>query len=262
LLLQFGSGVKDARLISTNHTLSSLGLKVTNHITCKSSKEHFHTSVASNMIVWAILIFCAPGVRPDNSGENVLLQTFQLGDDVTIKCFSKKSFGNTMVWYKQSIGQIPRPIAYNFWDDIKFKDEFKNGRFNISASKGSFHLNITAMTKEDIGIYYCGTVFLNLIEFISGTYLMLKGTESKDFNLACGETPVVNGTTFKNNDSNNQKVWDPVLLCLISSNVVFVMVIVTLLVVHCKRWGNRHRGSTNLASPSCEVIFKNTKSIF
>ncbi|XDV18835.1 hypothetical protein PO909_024446 [Leuciscus waleckii] len=80
-----------------------------------------------------------------------------------------------------------------------------------------------------------------------------KGTESKDFNLACGETPVVNGTTFKNNDSNNQKVWDPVLLCLISSNVVFVMVIVTLLVVHCKRWGNRHRGSTNLASPSCEI---------
>lgn len=115
------------------------------------------------------------GVRPDHSGENVLLQTFQLGDDVTIKCFSKKSFGSTMVWYKQSIGQIPRPIAYSYWNDIEFKDEFKNGRFNFSASKGSFHLNITAMTKEDIGIYYCGAMSLSLIEFISGTYLMLKG---------------------------------------------------------------------------------------
>ncbi|XP_077052867.1 uncharacterized protein LOC143736992 isoform X2 [Siphateles boraxobius] len=207
------------------------------------------------MIIWTILIFWAPGVRPDHSGKNVSLQTFQLGDDVTIKCFVIQSFGNTMVWYKQSIGQIPRPIAlsYNYWTNIEFKDEFKNGRFNISASKGSFHLNITAMTKEDIGKYYCGTVFLNSIEFISGAYLMLKGTESKDFNEACGETPVVNGNTFKNNDSNNQKEWDPVLLCLISSNVVFVIVIVTLIAVHCKRWGNRHRGSTNLASPSCEI---------
>jgi len=47
---------------------------------------------------------------------------------------------------------------------------------------------------------------------------------------------------FSISESNNQKVWDPVLLCLISSNVVFVIVIVTLLVVQCKRWGNRHRG--------------------
>ncbi|XP_039514690.1 uncharacterized protein LOC120469645 [Pimephales promelas] len=205
------------------------------------------------MIIWAILIFWASGVRPDHIRENVLLQTFQLGDDVTIKCFSIESFGSTMVWYKQSIGRIPRPIAYNYWHYIEFKDEFKNGRFNISASQGSFHLNITAMTKEDVGIYYCGTLVLNSIQFISGVNLMLKGTESKDFNVACGETPVVNGTTFKNNESNNQKVWDPVLLCLISSNVVFVIVIVTLLVVQCKRWGNRHRGSTNLASPSCEI---------
>ncbi|KAK7170915.1 hypothetical protein R3I94_000964 [Phoxinus phoxinus] len=109
------------------------------------------------------------------------------------------------------------------------------------------------MTKEDIGIYYCGSVFLNLIQFISGANLMLKGTESKDFNVACGEIPVENETTFKNNESNNQKVWDPVLLCLISSNVVFVIVIVTLVVVHCKRWGNRHQASTNLASLSREV---------
>ncbi|XP_051754590.1 uncharacterized protein LOC127515215 [Ctenopharyngodon idella] len=207
------------------------------------------------MIIWAILIFWAPGVRPNHNGENVSLQTFQLGDDVTIKCFSIKSFGNTMVWYKQSIGKIPRPIAisYNYLKNIEFEDKFKNGRFNISASEGSFHLNITAMTKEDIGIYYCGTVFLNQIKFISGAYLMLKGSESKDFNMACGERPVVNGTTFKNTDNNNQKAWDPVLLCLISSNVVFVIVIITLLVDHCKRWGKRHKGSTNLTSPSCEI---------
>lgn len=82
-----------------------------------------------------------------------------------------------MVWYKQKIGQIPRLIAlsYNYWNNIQFENEFKDGRFDISASEDSFHLNITATTKEDIGQYFCGTVFLNKIEFISGAHLMLKG---------------------------------------------------------------------------------------
>ncbi|XP_073692772.1 novel immune-type receptor 6b [Garra rufa] len=171
------------------------------------------------------------GVRPDPSSGTVSLQTFQLGDDVTIKCFStKNSFGNTMVWYKQSTGQIPRLIAlsYDYWKDFQFEKEFKDGRFIISASEDSFHLNITATTKDDIGKYYCGIVFLNKIGFISGAHLMLK-------------------------DNNNQKVWDSMLLCLISSNVVFVIVIIALLVDHCKRWRKRQKGSKNVASPSYEI---------
>lgn len=82
-----------------------------------------------------------------------------------------------MVWYKQRTDQIPRLIvlSYNIGRDIQFENEVKNGRFNISASEDSFHLNIKATTKEDIGKYYCGTVFLNKIEFISGAHLILKG---------------------------------------------------------------------------------------
>lgn len=116
-------------------------------------------------------------VRPNHNGENVSLQTFQVGDDVTVKCFLINSSSNSAVWFKQSIGQIPRPIAisYNYWKNAQFVDEFKNGRFNILESEESFHLHITATTKEDIGIYYCGTVYLNLIKFISGEYLTLKG---------------------------------------------------------------------------------------
>ncbi|XP_016116598.1 uncharacterized protein [Sinocyclocheilus grahami] len=183
------------------------------------------------MIIWAILIFWAPGGQPDNSGEIVSLQTFQLGDDVTVKCFlTKKSFDNTMVWYKQSTDQIPRLIAltHNYWKDIQIENEFKDGRFDISASEDSFHLNIKATTKEDIGKYYCGTVFLNKIEFISGAHLILK-------------------------DNNNPKVWDPLLLCLISCNVVFVMVIIILLVDYYKNWRKRQKGSKNVASPSYEI---------
>lgn len=42
LLLQFWNGVRDTRLNSTNH---SLGLKVSNHIPCRSSKKHYTHSL-------------------------------------------------------------------------------------------------------------------------------------------------------------------------------------------------------------------------
>uniref|UniRef100_A0A8C1J6L3 Novel immune-type receptor 6b n=1 Tax=Cyprinus carpio TaxID=7962 RepID=A0A8C1J6L3_CYPCA len=190
------------------------------------------------MIIWAILIFWV--CRPDNSSEIFSLQTIQLGDDVTVKCFlTKKSFDNTMVWYKQSTDQIPRLMAlsYNYWKDIEFEDEFKYGRFDISTSEDSFHLNIKATTKEDIGKYYCGTVFLNRIEFISGAHLMLKGKIYSTCYLSAENTAIL---------------LDPVLLCLISCNVVFVMVII-LLVGYYKNWRKRQKGSKNVASPSYEI---------
>ncbi|KAL1271786.1 hypothetical protein QQF64_030802 [Cirrhinus molitorella] len=96
-------------------------------------------------------------------------------------------------------------------------------------------------------------VFLNKIEFISGAHLMLKGNECKDFKKGCDEKEVVNGTILKNTDKNNQKVWDSALLCLISSNVVFVIIIIALLVDHCKRWRKRQKGSKNVASTSYEI---------
>lgn len=40
-----------------------------------------------------------------------------------------------------------------------------------------------------------------------------KGTESKDFNVACGETPVVNGTTFKNDGNYSLNYYDLQLTC-------------------------------------------------
>nr|CAM46855.1 novel immune-type receptor 6b, allele 4 [Danio rerio] len=198
------------------------------------------------MIFWVILMCLASGVQSNHSAEIVSLQTFQLGDDVIIKCFStRKSVGNTLVWYKQSTGQIPRAItiSYNHKGDVIFEDKFKDGRFSILSSEDSFHLNITAATKQDTGIYYCGTVFLNLIQFISGAHLMLQGTQ--DVNMACENIP--NGTTVKGADSKFQKE------CLIFSNVVFVLVTITLLADRCIHRRKRHRGPENVASPSCEI---------
>ncbi|XP_056318711.1 novel immune-type receptor 6a [Danio aesculapii] len=217
---------------------------------------HFHTSIASDMIFWVILMCWAPGVQSNHCAEIVSLQTFQLGDDVIIKCFPTNiSLSNTLIWFKQSTGQIPRviTISYNQLNKRMFEDEFKDGRFSILPSEDSFHLKITATTKQDTGIYYCGTVFLNLLRFISGAHLMLQGTEYQDVNMACGKRPAVNGTTVKNADDIFQKEWHPVLLCLLFSNVVLVVVTIIIIADHCKHWKKRHRGLEMVASPSCEI---------
>uniref|UniRef100_A0A3B4C8E6 Ig-like domain-containing protein n=1 Tax=Pygocentrus nattereri TaxID=42514 RepID=A0A3B4C8E6_PYGNA len=114
---------------------------------------------------------------------NGTIQSVKLGDNVTIKCYMPQTSVTTMVWYKQSIGESPTPVAlsYNYLSDTKFVDEFQNGRFNASPKRGSFHLNITAVTQEDTGTYYCGIVFLNRLHFVSWTFLM--PTETKVNNI-------------------------------------------------------------------------------
>lgn len=48
--------------------------------------------------------------------------------------------------------------------------------------------------------------------------------------------------SFSISDNSNPKVLDPVLLCLISCNVVFVMVIIILLAGYYKNWRKRQKG--------------------
>ncbi|KAG9274126.1 polymeric immunoglobulin receptor-like, partial [Astyanax mexicanus] len=108
------------------------------------------------------------------------IQVVNLGDSVTIQCHLPQKRITTMVWYKQSVGQNPRPLAmvYNYVRETKFEDEFQNGRFNVYPEKGSFHLNIAAVGQEDTGAYYCGIVFLNELQFVSWTFLMPAGKNS------------------------------------------------------------------------------------
>uniref|UniRef100_A0A8B9GPQ0 Ig-like domain-containing protein n=1 Tax=Astyanax mexicanus TaxID=7994 RepID=A0A8B9GPQ0_ASTMX len=96
------------------------------------------------------------------------IQVVNLGDSVTIQCHLPQKRITTMVWYKQSVGQNPRPLAmvYNYVRETKFEDEFQNGRFNVYPEKGSFHLNIAAVGQEDTGAYYCGIVFLNELQLV------------------------------------------------------------------------------------------------
>uniref|UniRef100_A0A3B1JJV0 Ig-like domain-containing protein n=1 Tax=Astyanax mexicanus TaxID=7994 RepID=A0A3B1JJV0_ASTMX len=129
---------------------------------------HLYFYVFSSSFVFAV------GVVQLQDAKLAPIQVVNLGDSVTIQCHLPQKRITTMVWYKQSVGQNPRPLAmvYNYVRETKFEDEFQNGRFNVYPEKGSFHLNIAAVGQEDTGAYYCGIVFLNELQFVSWTFLI------------------------------------------------------------------------------------------
>ncbi|XP_029617722.1 uncharacterized protein LOC115199237 [Salmo trutta] len=102
----------------------------------------------------------------------------KLGDNVTVECHVTSNVDH-MVWYKMTTGKELQCVAKAeiFYKHVHYLGNFRNGRFGVLIKVGIFPLNISSTKQEDIGMYYCGVLRLNFIEFGIGTALMLKGEE-------------------------------------------------------------------------------------
>ncbi|XP_078137842.1 immunoglobulin lambda-1 light chain-like [Centroberyx gerrardi] len=98
--------------------------------------------------------------------QPVSFQTAELGDPVTIECQINSLIKNR-VWYKLTTGRRLECVASIHTSNSHHYSVNFNGIKN--------DLSISATTWEDIGTYYCGVLYLNSIEFGTGTFLMLKG---------------------------------------------------------------------------------------
>ncbi|XP_034146693.1 immunoglobulin kappa light chain-like [Esox lucius] len=94
-----------------------------------------------------------------------------------------------MVWYKLTTGRNIHHVAKAdmFYKLVRYHDNFKDGRFNLTLKEGTSHLNVYSTKPEDAGIYYCGVLRLNYIEFGQGTLLVLNGA---DLNSTVTQQPV------------------------------------------------------------------------
>lgn len=109
----------------------------------------------------------------------VLMQTARLGDSVIIECNLTKEKG-TLYWYKQIIGEMPQWIVRTVQTAVRWNSAFDESRFTVSADGKTFHLSIASTKQEDRGTYYCGKMQrnTNIVEFESGTFLMLTGKDT------------------------------------------------------------------------------------
>ncbi|XP_031425661.1 uncharacterized protein LOC116220853 [Clupea harengus] len=98
------------------------------------------------------------------------------GSTVTLECFElQKTQFEPMVWYKQSVGQMPLLVgsAQHFLPSVLY-NEFNNSRFNIQSGSVSFNLSISNIQSSDEAFYFCGVRITFEIRFGNGTYLLVK----------------------------------------------------------------------------------------
>ncbi|XP_066561859.1 uncharacterized protein LOC136750724 [Amia ocellicauda] len=129
-----------------------------------------------------LLLFCQVySVQMEDVIQPSLFAAAQPGDSVTLECYVPSDKVSYMSWFKQTIGQKPRPIAvsYAHVSDATFLDEFKgNPRFKVHTEDTQYHLTISRTEPSDTATYYCVTMYTNVVNFGSGTFLLVKGSGS------------------------------------------------------------------------------------
>uniref|UniRef100_A0A3B1J6E0 Ig-like domain-containing protein n=1 Tax=Astyanax mexicanus TaxID=7994 RepID=A0A3B1J6E0_ASTMX len=108
------------------------------------------------------------------------VQIVKIGNEITIKCDQTVEKGDPnpfLVWYKQSLGQVPKFAVISFIDkrEIRFASDFADGRFSVESD--GFDLSISETKEKDKGTYFCGKVISHVVEFGSGILLSVQGKQ-------------------------------------------------------------------------------------
>ncbi|XP_072542986.1 uncharacterized protein [Salminus brasiliensis] len=130
-------------------------------------------------VIATLCLFTA--VKTENVGFQV--QTVKIGTNVTIQCDQNTDKDNKdqyLAWYKQSLGKVPAYVVRQMGDEknIRYGSDFVDRRFTVN--KAVFDLNINETKEEDAGVYFCGKIKLNNLEFGSGTLLVFQAEKTDD----------------------------------------------------------------------------------
>ncbi|XP_070785797.1 uncharacterized protein [Enoplosus armatus] len=102
-----------------------------------------------------------------------------VGDNVTLRCFYGGDDSAWLHWYKQTLGEKPKPVSTIYVYDRKatFYDEFKNNpRFTLHSENGTNHLTISDLRISDSATYYCGTSYTFVLTLAEGIIVTVKGS--------------------------------------------------------------------------------------
>uniref|UniRef100_A0A3Q3B221 Ig-like domain-containing protein n=1 Tax=Kryptolebias marmoratus TaxID=37003 RepID=A0A3Q3B221_KRYMA len=102
-----------------------------------------------------------------------------VGQNVTLKCFSQGSSGMIFYWYKQTQGQKPQVVSefLKHASTVSLKDEFRNDpRFDLEYGGGKYHLKISNAQLSDSANYFCVRGQSFKYEFLEGAVVHVKGS--------------------------------------------------------------------------------------
>ncbi|XP_031425663.2 uncharacterized protein LOC105910419 [Clupea harengus] len=130
------------------------------------------------VLIFSILVAVWHTSSPVNTEgiSPTLVMTAKTGGTVTLECFlSEKTRTDPVVWYKQSVGQMPLLLgsAQPLQPSVLY-NEFNNSRFIMNRGSVTFHLFISNIQSSDEAFYFCGVKIGYEIRFGNGTYLLVK----------------------------------------------------------------------------------------
>lgn len=100
------------------------------------------------------------------------------GEYINLICpFGHNQRTESVIWYKQSVGEMPRKIGERIvYKEVKFSPEFKNSGFIMEMTDNGISLTIPNIKKDHEGLYYCGKLFtLENVTLSNGTFLAVSG---------------------------------------------------------------------------------------
>lgn len=113
-----------------------------------------------------------------------------LGENLTLKCFDKKNF-TKVFWYKQSLGEKPRPISTE--KNATTQHEENNRFFTLDSETDKNDLRITNLSASDLAFYFCTALMTESVQLGSIVYVTVKESGSTAV-AACGHMLFGTGT--------------------------------------------------------------------
>lgn len=104
--------------------------------------------------------------------------SMNVGETVTLPCFSNHSTARLFFWYKQTLGQKLILIVkfYKYNNGGEFSDEFRNSRYSLEAKDGKFDLTISDLQISDSATYFCMGSSAHMVGFGEGITVDVKGS--------------------------------------------------------------------------------------
>ncbi|KAG9272301.1 hypothetical protein AMEX_G13284 [Astyanax mexicanus] len=111
----------------------------------------------------------------------------EVGESVTLNCISALiDKSKTAYWFKHRLEHKPQEVGYKInGKNAALQNPFKDSKsgFQLKEVGRGFSLSIKQVQKEDEGMYFCGSIRENSVDFSTGTFLAVSGKYTV-FNLA------------------------------------------------------------------------------
>ncbi|XP_038555607.1 uncharacterized protein LOC119888894 [Micropterus salmoides] len=121
--------------------------------------------------------------------DQIPLIVAELGDTLNLTCPLTGDISGLFYWYKLKSGYMVQTVAAGTYDKLTLEGQFDNSRFTVTRWDLQYFLNITNVTKEDEGTYFCQSGAAYQMQFIKGILLAVNDCKNQQKSVYVKQSP-------------------------------------------------------------------------